>query len=163
MSKSRLLVLLALFALPLPALALCTLLCWCTASTGSVAFGVYNPLSASPHDGVGNVRVSCGGVLGLLVPYQVALDKGANSSAFSPRKLAGGASRINYDLYADVSRTTLWGDGTGGTQTVDGSVSIVLLGGTAQDHPVYGRIPGSQTGVPPGSYVDTVHVTVTYQ
>jgi spore coat protein U-like protein len=152
-----------LLALPLQASALCTLLCSCSASTTAVSFGVYNPLSASPLDSTGNVRVTCGGVLGLLVPYQIVLGKGANSSNFSPRKMASGANRLNYDLYTDSAHASIWGDGSGGTQTVSGSITIILLGPTSQDHPVFGRIPGSQTSTAVGSYSDTVVVTVTYQ
>lgn len=149
--------------LPQQASALCTLVCSCTTSTTAVAFGVYNIHLPTALDGVGNVRVTCGGVLGLLVPYDIALGKGMHSSNFSPRKMASGSDQLNYDLYTSSARTTIWGDGTSGTQVVSGSVTIVLLGGTSSDHPVYGRIPSGQTSVPPGSYSDTVLVTVTYQ
>lgn len=160
MKKVVLAVVLAI--MPLPAWALCTLLCSCSASTTAVAFGTYNPLSASPLDGTGNVRVSCGGVLGLLVPYDIALGTGAYGSGFSPRKMASGGNRLNYDLYTSSAYATIWGDGSGGSQDVSGSVTIVLLGGTANNHAVYGRIPAGQTAVVPGSYGDTVTVTVTY-
>lgn len=151
-----------LLTLPLQASALCTLVCSCSVSTTAVAFGVYNPLSASPLDSSGNVRVTCGGVLGLLVPYDIALGTGANSSNFSPRKMASGANQLNYNLYTNSTHAVIWGDGTGGTQIVSGSIIIILLGGTSRDHTVYGRIPGSQTTVPPGNYSDTIVVTVTY-
>lgn len=153
-----------LLALPLQASALCSLMCSCSASTTPVSFGVYNPLSASPLDSAGNVRVSCGGVAGLLVPYQIALGQGVNSSNFSPRKMASGANRLQYDLYTDSAHTSIWGNGINeGTQTVPGSITIVLLGPTYQDHTIYGRIPGSQTTLRAGSYNDVVIVTVTYQ
>ena len=153
-----------ILAVPLQASALCVFLCSCSASTTPVSFGVVNPLSASPLDIAGNVRVSCGGVAGLLVPYQIALGKGANSSNFSPRTMASGVNRLRYDLYADSAHSSIWGNGINeGTQTVAGSITIVLLGPTFQNHTIYGRIPGSQTTVPPGSYGDTVVVTVTYQ
>jgi spore coat protein U-like protein len=144
---------LLVLAAPLHASALCTVLCACSASTTSVSFGVYNPLSGSPLDSTGNVRVTCGGVAGLLVPYQIALGKGAS-----------GANRLNYDLYTDPAHASIWGDGINeGTQTVSGFITIILLGPTPQDHTIYGRIPGGQTTVSPGSYSDAVVVTVTYQ
>lgn len=151
-----------LLALPLQATALCTPSCSCLASTTAVSFGVYNPHSASPLDSTGNVRVTCVGTPDLLVSYQIALSNGLNSSNFSPRKMASGANLLNYNLYADSSHASIWGDGSGGTQTVSGSITI-MPGDTSRDHPVFGRIPGSQTTVPPGSYSDTVLVTVTYQ
>ncbi|MFZ3081447.1 spore coat U domain-containing protein [Rhodoferax ferrireducens] len=149
-------------ALPLPASALCTLLCSCTVSTTSVAFGVYNPLFASPLDSSGNVRMTCGGVVGLLVPFDIAISKGSYSTSFSPRKMASGSNRLEYDLYTSSARTTIWGDGSNGTQIVSGSVFIVLLGGSSQDFTVFGRIPGGQVTVPPGTYSDSTTVTVTY-
>lgn len=153
-----------LLALPLHASALCNLLCSCSVSTTPVSFGVYNALSASPFDSAGNVRVSCGGVAGLLVPYQIVLGKGVNGSNFSPRKMASGANRLQYDLYTDSAHTSIWGNGINeGTQTVPGFVKIFLLGPTYQDHTIYGRIPGSQTTVPAGIYNDVLLVTVTYQ
>lgn len=151
-----------ILVLPQSAMALCTLLCSCSVSTSAVSFGVYNPLSSSPVDSTGNVRVTCGGVLGLLVPYGIILNKGSFSTNFSPRKMASGGNRLNYDLYTSSARDTIWGDGSGGTQIVSSSITIVLLGGTFNDHTVYGRIPGSQFTVPPGGYSDTVTVTVTY-
>lgn len=149
-------------ALPLPAAALCTLLCSCSASTTPVSFGSYNPLLGTALDGTGNVRVTCGGVLGLLVPFDVAIDRGAYGDSFTPRKMAHGSDRLAYGLYTTSGRTTVWGDGTEGTQLGSGSILIVLLGGTSQDLPVYGRIAGGQYSVPPGSYSDTTVVTVTY-
>lgn len=142
--------------------ALCTLTCSCSVSTTPVAFGGYDPLSGSPQDATGNVRVTCGGVLGLLVPFDIALDAGSFGAGLSPRQMASGANRLNYDLYTAAAHTVVWGDGSGASQMVAGSVTIILLGGTSVDHPIYGRIPGGQSSVPPGSYGDTVTVTVTY-
>jgi len=144
------------------AFAVCTLLCSCSVSTSPVSFGVYNPLSSSPLDSAGNVRVTCGGVLGLLVPYNIAINKGSFSTNFSPRQMASAGNKLNYDLYTSSAHAVIWGDGSGSTQYVSGAITIVLLGGTSNDHAVYGRIPGSQFTVVPGSYGDTVTVTVTY-
>lgn len=151
-----------LLAAPPPASALCTLTCSCSVSTTPVAFGGYDPLSGAPQDATGNVRVTCGGVLGLLVPFDIALDGGSFGAGSSPRQMASGANRLSYDLYTSAAHTVLWGDGSGAGQVVTGSVTIILLGGTSADHAIYGRIPGGQTSVPPGSYGDVVTVTVTY-
>ena len=151
-----------LFFLPQSASALCTLFCSCSASTTAVSFGNYNPLSAASLDAFGNVRVTCGGILGLLVPFDIALNKGSYSTSFSPRKMASGSNRLSYDLYTSSTHAAIWGDGSAGSQIVSGSVNIILLGGTYQDHAVYGRIPSNQVTVPPGSYGDNVTVTVTY-
>lgn len=161
MRKKILEVLLAMLTLSLPqsASALCTLVCSCSVSTTSVTFGAYNPISPSPFDSTGNVRVTCGGVLGLLIPYDIALDKG---TLITPRKMISGSNTLNYDLYTSSAHTVIWGDGTGGTQIVSDDITITLLGGTSKNHTVYGRIPGSQIQALPGNYSDTVTVTVTY-
>lgn len=150
-----------LLALPQAASAVC-LLCSCSVSTTSVAFGTYNPLSASPLDSAGNVHVSCTTTLGLLVALTIDMNEGSYSSNFSPRKMASGASRLNYDLYTTSGRTTIWGNASSGTSNVQDSLTLSLLGAVNRDYPVYGRIPGSQTTVPPGGYSDTVVVTLTY-
>lgn len=148
-------------ALPLPASALCAL-CSCSVSTTPVAFGNYDPMSSSPRDSDGSVLFTCGGLVGGAVTFDVTLGKGLNSTAFSPRKMASGANRLDYDLYTSSAYSSIWGDGSGGSQKVSGTVTIVLLSGTTKELVVYGRIPGSQTSVKAGVYSDAVLVTVTY-
>jgi spore coat protein U-like protein len=68
-----------------------------------------------------------------------------------------GSEPLNYNLYLNAARTTIWGDGTGGTQeftdhTPPFGRSIVV--------PIYGRIPALQD-VSVGSFSNTI--TVTYQ
>ena len=68
---------------------------------------------------------------------------------------APGGALVNYTLYSDTNRTTVWGQ-TIGTDTVSASGS-----GAAQSYTVYGRVP-VQTTPAPGAYTDTITVTVTY-
>lgn len=148
-------------ALPLHASALCAL-CSCSVNTTPVAFGTYDPQSASPRDSDGSVLFTCGGVVGGVVTYDVALGMGLNSTAFSPRKMSSGVNLLNYDIYTSSTRSSIWGDGTAGSQKVSGSITVLLVGGSMQELVVYGRIPGSQTAVRTGIYNDSVLVTVTY-
>ena len=148
-------------AMPWPAAALCAL-CTCAVSTTPIAFGTYDPQSASPRDSDGSVLFTCGGLVGGVVTYDVTLDKGLNSTTSSPRRMSSGASRLDYNLYTSSAYASIWGDGTGGSQKITGSVTILLLGGTTRSLVVYGRIPSSQTSVKPGAYSDAVLVTVTY-
>ena len=159
---TRLVLALGILLLPQSASALCTILCSCTTSTTGVAFANYNPLSSSPLDSTGNVRVTCGGVLGILINYDIAINKGGYSTSISPRKMASGVNQLAYDLYTSNARSTIWGDGTGGSQKIADSLTIAILGGTSNNHAVHGRIPSRQTTVVPGSYSDTIIVTVTY-
>ena len=150
-----------LLSLSLPASALCAL-CSCSVSATPVAFGTYNPMSSSPQDSDGSILLSCGGLVGGLVTYVVTLSKGLNSTTFSPRRMASGANLLNYDFYTSSAYSSIWGDGTGGSQKTSGTLSILVVGGTTKQLVVYGRIPGSQSAVKVGSYSDSVVVTVTY-
>jgi spore coat protein U-like protein len=102
------------------------------------------------------------------VSYTIQLNAGSSGS-FSPRKLASGANLLNYNLYTTSARTTIWGNGSGGTSTVGGSFTLgnctlLLLCSDeteSRNHTAYGRIPASQN-VPAGSYSDTITVTVNY-
>ncbi len=148
-------------ALPVSTSAAC-LTCTCTVSSTPVAFGVYDPTSASPLNVSGNVLLTCAGLVGGVVDYGISLNTGANSVNFSPRRMASGANLLNYDLYTSSAYAAIWGDGTAGSQTVTGSVTILLLAGTTQIIPVSGRIPGSQSTAKTGVYSDALVVTVTY-
>lgn len=160
--KNKLIAALVLM-LPLPAAALC-LGCSCSASTTGVSFGAYYPLSGSGVDAAGNVRVSCQAVLNLFgtIGYSIALSTG-HSGTFTPRHMDNAGNPLNYNLYTTDTYTTIWGNGTGGTGVVTGSITLsLLLPNTFVDHTVYGRIPASQTSAVVGNYGDTITVTVTY-
>ena len=89
-------------------------------------------------------------------PYAVALDKGTSSGgSITQRKLINGGATVNYNIYTDTPGGTLWGDGTNGV-TLAGTGN-----GAAQTITIYGRIP-AQTTAAPGTYTDTITVTVTY-
>ena len=148
-------------AMPWPAAALCAL-CTCAVSTTPIAFGTYDPQSASPRDSDGSVLFTCGGLVGGVVTYDVTLGKGLNSASFSPRRMSSGTNQLDYDLYTSSAYSSIWGDGTGGSQKITGTVTVLLLGGTTRSLVVYGRIPGSQATVKAGVYSDAVLVTVTY-
>ena len=150
-----------LLALPLPASAVCNG-CSCSVSTAAVAFGAYSPLSGSPRLATGNVSMRCTTTLGLLIDYSIDLGKGSNSTSFSPRKMASGSNRLNYDLYTSGAYGSIWGDNTSGTSHITGSATLNLLSATTVNSTVYGRIPAGQNLVPPGVYNDTVVVTITY-
>ncbi len=69
--------------------------------------------------------------------------------------MQNGRALLNYGLYSNGTWTTNWGN-TSGTNWVSGTGN-----GAAQNITVYGQIPAGQY-VTPGSYADTIAVTVTY-
>ncbi|KAK6024708.1 spore Coat Protein U domain protein [Ostertagia ostertagi] len=155
--------LLVLFAWAGPARALCiTGLCTCTLGTTNVAFGTYSPLAFGNTDTTGTVKVDCGGVVGLLIPFSIAISAGGSGS-YANRQMKSGSNQLAYNLYTDASYTTVWGDGTSSSQLVNAGVTLDLAGlAPTQNFYVYGRIPGRQLSAVPGVYVDTISVTLTY-
>jgi spore coat protein U domain-containing protein, fimbrial subunit CupE1/2/3/6 len=67
---------------------------------------------------------------------------------------------MNYNLYTDAARTTIWGNSAVAPTWVAGTGAGM---GTAQVLTVYGRVPSGQTDLAVGSFVETaITVTVTY-
>jgi len=117
-----------------------------------VDFGSQGLLTADV-DAVGDLSVTCTNG----TTYDVGLNAGGGSGAtITNRKMTGPASAtVTYHLYRDLGRTLNWGN-TVSTDTLAGTGT-----GAAQSIPVYGRV-ASQTTPGPGTYNDTVTVTVTY-
>ncbi len=128
----------------------------CIISGSAMNFGTgIDPIAAAvPLNATSNLSVKCSNT----TPYVVALDAGTNagtSSNFTGRKIKNGTATLAYQLYTDSARTTVWGNGVG-SSTSSGTGS----GGT-QSVAIYGQLP-DLTGAVPGTYTDTVTVTITY-
>jgi spore coat protein U-like protein len=124
--------------------------CWstCTLNVQSVLFGTYDTFSALHLESTGNVEVTCV----LTTAYTIALSPGNGS--YTPRVMNSGVHSLTYNLYTDATRTTIWGDGTGGTSMVSGNA-------ISANHTIYGRVPAGQN-VNVGSYSDSLVVTITF-
>lgn len=131
----------------------------CALAVANFAFGAYSPASYTALDATGNIGVSCDGIAGQAISYTVAINAGSSGS-FVSRKMIYGPYALNYNLYLNAARTTIWGDGHVGSGIVaDGYASIA--GTNVRNYTVYGRIPVNQA-VPPGIYNDALIVTLTY-
>lgn len=163
MTRTFFALLLTLLAWSGPAQALCLpAVCSCGVTTTNVAFGTYNPLAFGNTDSTGSVRVSCGGVAGLLIPFNIAISTGGGGS-YAGRRMSKGAHYLSYNLYTDASYTTIWGDGSAASQLINAGVLLDVLGlSPAQTFWIYGRLPGRQLTAVPGVYADTINVTLTY-
>lgn len=142
--------------------ALCLpIACSCSVSATPVAFGSFNPLPGTVHNATGTVTVSCNALAGILVPYTIALSTG--NGTYASRRMLSGTRNLYYNLYSDTNHTTIWGDGTGGSSLVSGSVTLAALSSFSIPVTVYGRIVAGQNTLVPGLYTDTITVTLTYQ
>lgn len=139
----------AIAALPAAAQAqTCTVL-----GVTGIAFGAYDPIGANasvPRDSTGQLQYRCQGGAAPLV----MLSTGASGS-FQPRQLRQAASALGYNLYRDAARAQIWGDGTGGTFTVQGQRGNRTL-------VIYGRIFPGQTAAAAGTYADTIVATLNF-
>jgi spore coat protein U-like protein len=134
-----------------------TVISACTVSGALLNFGTsINPLSASvPLYATSTLSVQCTNT----TPYAVSLNAGLNAggaSNFSARAMKSGANSLAYQLYMDTAHSQVWGDGTATSVTSSGTGT-----GSAQSLTIYGSV-SSLTGAVPGSYTDTVTVTITY-
>lgn len=121
----------------------------CSASATTLAFGTYTGVQL---DGSSTLSVSCTNT----TPYTVSLNVGTGTGAtVAVRKMTASTQALNYSLYQDSGRSTVWGQ-TIGTDTLAGTGN-----GSAQSLTVYGRIPAGQLPTP-GSYSDTITATITY-
>src|SRR4051812_24970323 len=124
----------------------------CTVNSASTLnFGTQGVLAVNV-DQTSTVQVTCTNT----TPYNIGLDAGTGTGAtVATRKMTSGANTVNYTLYSNSTRTTLWGN-TVGTDT-----AAATGNGSAQSYTVYGRVP-PQAAPAPGTYTDTITVTVTY-
>lgn len=124
----------------------------CSVSATDLAFGVYDPFSATDIDGTVTLSVLCTNT----TDYDIGLDEGTGQQAtVATRKMTSAGNTLNYSLYQNTQRTTVWGD-TVGVDTVSDTGT-----GTTQNFTVYGRLFALQNAAP-GAYADTVTVTVTF-
>ena len=126
----------------------------CTVVATPLVFGNYNSISGGMLDAVSMVTPVC--TLG--TSYSIALDAGQGSGATAAsRKLSGmDGAALQYTIYTDAGRNTVWGDNTGGTGWKTGAGT-----GLPQSIMMYGRIPAAQTAAA-GVYADVVTVTLSY-
>lgn len=142
--------------------ATCTgLNCSCSVTASPFAFGDYDPFGLADIDAVGNVSVTCGALLvGANISYEISLGPGASGDQLN-RAMSNGGDALAYNLFTDAARTTIWGDGTGGSNTVSFSYALSLIFSRTDDFPIYGRLPAGQN-VSVGAYSDTLVVTVQF-
>ncbi|MGE8598024.1 MAG: spore coat U domain-containing protein [Acinetobacter calcoaceticus] len=131
-------------------------------STSTVDFGNINDISTTKQDytAQGAVNSTCN----FGTPYSIYLGDGNNRISGGFRRMTNGNNEyIPYQLYKDSNYSTVW-DATGGVTNVGGAGGVSKTGsGSAQTTPVYGKIPQSTSiASTPGSYSDSVVVTVTY-
>ena len=122
----------------------------CTISAAALAFGSYDPTSATPVTGQSDLTVSC--TRGAIT--WTGLDNGQHFG--TSRQMIGNTTEmLPYTLYRESSRTNQWGStqATGVAWTSTGRAPHTLT--------VYGTIPAG-ADVSAGAFTDTVQATVNF-
>jgi spore coat protein U-like protein len=128
-----------------------------TSDLGTIDFGTITTFTTA-KDGVsstgnGSIVLTC--TPGMSVT--IGLGNGLNSVSVNQRSLkrVGGTELLAYQLYQDISRTTVWGTGAQAREISNFPTST-------QTYTVFARLL-SRTGWPrAGEYVDRVMVELTY-
>jgi spore coat protein U-like protein len=134
-----------------------SVLATCSTTATALTFGTYTP-GAGTLANSSTISVKCT----KNTPYTVALNAGTTAGGTLAQRLMGsGANKLQYNLFTTAALTTIFGDGTGGTGTGAGTGAGVA---TANTLTVFGQLPDNATNqaAVPGSYSDTITVTVTY-
>jgi spore coat protein U-like protein len=137
----------------------------CSVSTPGLNFGPYDVYAAGVTNSSGTLTVTCD----LNPPpgnadvnYTISLSTGSSNS-FVQRQMKSGANTFGYNLYTTNAHSVVWGDGTGSTATVLGSMRLTSPSPSKTNtHTVYGQIPALQDVAVASDYQDNVTVTVTY-
>lgn len=130
---------------------------------GNVNFGPYDTLSSVPTDTAGVMQVRCNRVGGpRSVTLTVTLSTGTNGTAVNNRRMrqvGGTGDLLDYGLFRDVGRSSVWGF-TPGVDAVSQVLVVPNFGSALATFTIYARIPALQN-VSPGTYADSVQITLT--
>jgi spore coat protein U-like protein len=133
-----------------------TVLKSCTVGATALAFPAYTP-GTGGQAGTSTITVNCTKSTG----YTVALNGGTTTGGtIAQRLMTNGTNTLEYNLYTTLGGSTIFGDGTTGV-TEAGTGSGLATG---SNFTVYGTLPDSvnNQAVTPGSYTDTITVSVNY-
>jgi spore coat protein U-like protein len=131
----------------------------CSATASNLNFGTYTPGGGALAINT-SVLVKCTSG----TTFKVALNSGSTAGgSFAQRLMANGAATLQYNLYLDQKFGTIFGDGSASTQVAPGTGAGVTTANQVQVT-VFGSLPDSTTNQAaiPGSYSDTIAVTVSY-
>ena len=148
----------------------------CSFSATDVVFGTVDVLGGGATDSSGIIHADCSSFLGLLssITLTISVGEGLGGASSGARQMVSGATAtaLNYQLYRDAARSQVLGSdywSYGGAPITLSDASLLnLLTSTGLDIPIYGRVPGGQAGVAPGSYAsvfsrDPTDVRVDYR
>ena len=140
----------------------------CTGSNVSLAFGPYDVASPTSLDSQAVMTITCtrtnipGVPPNPRVTVTVGVGASQTSGSIQNRQLgrAGGGAVLNYNIYLDAGRLSVWGNAPG-TDTAAQTLNIPNKATRTASFTFYGRVFAGQD-VSAGFYNDSLLVTVDY-
>jgi spore coat protein U domain-containing protein, fimbrial subunit CupE1/2/3/6 len=130
----------------------------CNIAGSTISFGTYDPFTTQPRDSNTTIEVRCSGS-NETVFFSLMATSGYGT--FANRQAHSGTTVLAYNLFIDVGRTQIWGDGSQDTAIIQDSITITSTP-VSKNYVIYGRIPGPQSSAIAASYSDDLTVTVRY-
>lgn len=124
----------------------------CVVSAVTMNFGTYEPRSPAVTLTTGAISFRCSAS----VPVKIKLRDGDGPRA---PQLTFRNDTLQYQLFLDPARTTLWGDGLNGTSYY---TNAAPLANTTMTVPVFGAIFPGQAQTSPGAYHNTFAIELDY-
>jgi spore coat protein U-like protein len=140
----------------------------CSGSNISLAFGPYDVTSPTSTDTQTAMTVTCtrnnvpGQPPNPRVTITVGVGASQTSGSIQNRQLGrtGGGTVLNYNVYLDAGRLSVWGNAPG-TDTASQTLNIPNKATRTATFTFYGRVFAGQD-VTPGFYNDSLLITVNY-
>ncbi len=130
----------------------------CSMNTTSMAFGTYDGVVANASNALeatATVISTCTSGAEALITMNAGASAGSGSADAPVRRMTAGPGKyLDYQVYSDAARDTVWGN------TIPTGVALTGTG-VPQSLIVYGSIPSAQV-VPEGDYSDQIYVTISY-
>lgn len=132
--------------------------CTINAATLTFASTAGTSLTSTAVTGNTTVSVNCTNTS----PYAIGMGQGSNFSGGSNR-MASGGNFLPYGLYVNSGLTNPWTTAaSNSTCTTTNDCYLGTGSGAAQSIPIYGQVPITANAPAPGTYTDTVTMTIIY-
>lgn len=134
----------------------------CSATASPVNFGTIDPQQPGNSPATGSISFTCQNDALLQTAFvTLCLNIGAGSgTGTTPRRMNDGVGHtLDFQLYSDPARSQIWGSvltpATPNPQVLQFQIPgpfLFVPGSYSDSVPVYGQVPGNQTGVVAGGY-----------
>lgn len=112
----------------------------CALQATPLVFGSYRPTLRGSTDVTATITVTCTASQAESISYEIAL-LGMGRDALDA--IEGGPA-LRFGIFVDAVRMRRWGDGLGGTTTLNGSMALAAGERRSMSYTVYGRLAGGQ-------------------